>query len=406
MECEQQTFLFSVRHARQQFTRAELLGLVAIGAYLWLLPVETVPDLATLALVAFGLLAVSHRDGLRPRSQPVDYLVILAVIAAAALSALVSADPARSLRFLVYVCLNMCLLLFASSMANRKTVWVIALCMGLFGILHLSALVVWGLIAGVDSAHSLISHTGLATLIVPNDALILGLCLPSLAFLFLDDDLRCHLLGCAVLAIYVTLSIYVGYLLQSKITLLSVLTALLVLAVLRTMHFRNQMFGKHRLTLIGGTFSLLLLLGASAWYLGNQSTTRLSLWSEAGTAHATLSEVLFGAGSNTFLYNPAAVESGFDKGDLVIPWVHNLYLEAYYDQGLFGLLCILALTSIPLLRALEIQDPRVRVMMLASIVTFCFVALFEVTLTRRFYFAFLAVFYGLCMAQTREVKNE
>jgi O-antigen ligase len=96
----------------------------------------------------------------------------------------------------------------------------------------------------------------------------------------------------------------------------------------------------------------------------------------------------------------------FDKGDLVIPWVHNLYLEAWHDQGLMGLLPLIALTLLPMLRALRIEDRNVRTMILASMVTFILVALVEVTLTRRFYFAFLALFYGLALGQTKESRNE
>jgi O-antigen ligase len=115
--------------------------------------------------------------------------------------------------------------------------------------------------------------------------------------------------------------------------------------------------------------------------------------------------VLFGAGPNTFLYNPTAIESEFDKGNLVIPWVHNLYLEAYYDQGMFGLMGILALTIIPLIRAMRIEERSVRAMLVASMVTFCLLALFEITLTRRFYFAFLAIMYGLSKAHTKEAEQ-
>jgi O-antigen ligase len=208
-----------------------------------------------------------------------------------------------------------------------------------------------------------------------------------------------------MLGLYVALSVYISYLLQSKLTLLSVLTVLLVLIAVRVVFKRNHSMEKYRHALIMGTFGLLLSFGAVAWFLGNQSTTRLSLWSEASTAHTTVPEVLFGSGPNTFLYNPFTVESGFDKGELVIPWVHNLYLEAYFDEGMLGLFAILALTVIPLLRAFRIKDKSARALILTSTVTFFLVALFEITLTRRFYFAFLALLYGLSIAQTQEVEN-
>lgn len=405
MKGKRQAVLYSVRNDWKGLTQAELLGVFAIGGYLIFLPLETRPDLATLILVAFGLLAISYQGGLRPRLERMDYLIITAVVAATGLSALFSVEPARGLRFLVYLCLNMFLLLLASAMANRNLVKVLAFIIGGFGVLHLLALLLSSQATGAEGAASLVDYPQMSTLIVPNDALILGLCLPFLAFLLLDDDLRGSLVGYSMLGLYAALSMYVSYQLQSKLTLLSVLTVLLVLTAARILLKWNQRLAKHHLALFTCTFGLLLSLGAVAWYLGNQSTTRLSLWSEASTAHTTVPEVLFGAGPNTFLYNPFTAESGFDKGDLVIPWAHNLYLEAYFDEGLFGLLAILALTVIPVLRAFRIKDNRARALILTSMVTFFLVALFEVTLTRRFYFAFLALLYGLSIAQTQEVEN-
>ena len=139
--------------------------------------------------------------------------------------------------------------------------------------------------------------------------------------------------------------------------------------------------------------SLLLLL-TTAWYLGNQSTTRLGLWSYA-IWKTSAAEVLIGSGPNTFSYNPARVETSFEEGEMVIPWVHNLFLESYSEQGLLGLVGILAMTIIPISRAIKTEDQAMRALIFASALTFCLLALVEITLTRRFYFAYLALLYGL-----------
>jgi hypothetical protein len=272
--------------------------------------------------------------------------------------------------------------------------------------MHLAALLIASHIAGDVSASALVSHARMSTLIVPNDALILGLCLPSFAFIFMDDEYRLNLKAYISLALYLALSVYVSYRLQSKIALLSLVTALLVLSVAKAFTARPAWLREHRPLIVFGTFSLLLLMGATAWFLGNQSTTRLSLWAEASTAHTSLSAVIFGTGPNTFLFNPFSVEWAFDKGNFIIPWVHNLYLEAYSEQGLFGLGAIIMFTLIPIWRAFRIKDSKVRALILATMVTFCLVAMFEVTLTRRFYFALLALLYGLAAAQIQEVSDE
>ena len=54
---------------------------------------------------------------------------------------------------------------------------------------------------------------------------------------------------------------------------------------------------------------------------------------------------------------------------------------------------------------MRIEDRSVRAMLGASMVTFCLLALFEITLTRRFYFAFLAIMYGLSKAHTKEAER-
>ena len=404
MKSEEQLAEYPVRDGLKQLMQPGSLGAAAIVGYIFFLPLDTHPDLATFVLVALGLLAIFFRQSLRPRLERIDYIVILLVIVATGISTLLSVDPARSLRFLVYLCINMFLLLLATSMVSRSMVRVVAGCLALFGLFHLVALLATSQVSGLATASSLIKHLQMATLIVPNDALILGLCLPSFAYFTLNNSVMKPLIPCIAVALYVSFSVYVSYLFQSKLTLLSLAAALLAMAAVWMTFPRAEKLKQHNSTVMISTIGLLLLLSTSAWYLGNQSTTRLSLWSVASTAHTTTSEVLFGAGPNTFLYNPTAIESEFDKGNLVIPWVHNLYLEAYYDQGLFGLIGILALTIIPLTRAMRIEDRSVRAMLMASMITFCLLALFEITLTRRFYFAFLAIMYGLCKAQTKETN--
>lgn len=396
---------YSVFNGLKQFMHAEYLGGAAIVGYAWFLPLETRPDLATLLLLLLGLLAFTSRGGLRPKLLRIDYIVIAMLVITAGISTLLSADPSRSMRFLVYMCLNVFLLLLAASMVSGKTLRLVAGCVGLFGVLHLVALLLASLDSFPATPNALIRYLQMATLIVPNDALILGLCLPSLVFFVFSNDTRKPVFSLIAVVVYGALSVYVSYLLQSKLTLLSLIAALLVLAVAQVKIPGSEKLVKHRNTIPITTLGVLLLLSTAAWYLGNQSTTRLSLWSVAATAHTTTTEVLFGAGPNTFLYNPVAIESDFDKGDLIIPWVHNLYLEAYYDQGLFGLIGILALTTIPLIRALRIKDRSVRAMLMASIITFGLLALFEITLTRRFYFAFLAIMYGLSIAHASEAER-
>lgn len=396
--------LFSSRGAR--FAQVELFAVAAMGGYLAFLPLRTWPDLSTLCLLLLGLLALYSPPGLRPRLGRVDYIVLSFVVCAVACSSVFSEQPYRGMRFLVYVCLNLFLLVMASTVAQRSTLRLVALCIGLIGALHLSLLLISSHALGDASAKWVIDSAGMATLIVPNDALVVGLCLPSLAFAFAYDRNRLRVTGIALVLSYLALGFYASYLLQSKIAALSLGSAALAYLAATTPVFRRQRLPAHRVSVFLGALALMLLTGAAGWYLGNQSTTRLSLWVEAVTSHSSLASVLFGAGPNSFLFNPFSADVGFDHGNFIVPWAHNLYLETYYEQGLFGLSAVTLLTLVPLWRALRIENRDVRALIVATMLTFCLVALFEVTLTRRFYFAMLVIFYGLSAAQSREVSDE
>ena len=381
-----------------------MLAVAATGGYLCFIPFATNPDLATFLLICLGLFAVNQAKALRPNLQHWDYLVITAVLFSASFSALLSPDVFRGLDYIVYLSINLLLLLIASAFQGKGEVKAVALCVGLFGLAHLAILLIASLSPDVSDASSLVYRAGLATLIVPNDALILGLCFPSLAFVLMAKDRPRTTLALVPMAVYAGLAIYACYLLQSKVALLSVLTAIFTMAAARLLlPYRSAL--KPAFT-IGLLVVGILLAGGLAWHLGNQSTVRLSLWIEAAGAHSTLTGILFGAGPNSFVFNPSAAGPLFDNGDLIIPWVHNLYLEAWHDQGLLGLLAVCALTFLPVQRALRIEDRGIRMLILASMATFILAALFEVTLTRRFYFAFLALFYGLAAGQSKESGNE
>jgi hypothetical protein len=384
----------------KKYLQADYLGLIAIVGYVLFLPLKTRPDLATFVLLALGLLAVLSSQGLRPNLARLDYLVISLVLASAGISTVLSVDPARSARFLVYLCLNLFLLLLATSMVSRRRLQIIAVGLGLVGVVHLLVVLASHHLAGPAKPSMMIRELDMATLIVPNDAMILGLCLPSLvmaSFMFRGSR---QVVSWIAVALYILFSAWVSYLLQSKLTLLSLVAPLLVMAAVQASSGSADGTRKSHLTVVIGVFGLVFLLSASAWYFGNQSTTRLSLWTTSVFSHDTTTEMLFGAGPNTFLYDPTFGDSQFDKGDLIVPWVHNAYLEAFYDQGLFGLAGFLALTIIPITRAVKVKDRTIRTLLLASMITFCLLALFEITLTRRFCLAYLAIMYGLARAQT------
>jgi O-antigen ligase len=284
---------------------------------------------------------------------------------------------------------------------SGKSVRIIAACLGFVGITHLLAVLVSNYFANPATPDALIDSIPMTTLIVPNDAIILGLCLPPLAMILSGAGKYKTPVPWIAVSLFILFAGYASYLLQSKLSMLALTAATVVLLTTWPAPGRGDMSKRSRPLVAAGIFGMLLLLSATIWYSGNQSTTRLSLWTSAATSHDTATEVVFGAGSNTFYYDPNHVESDYDKGDYLIPWAHNAYLEAYYEQGLFGLAGILALTVIPIKRASQIQNRTARTLILGSMISFSLLALFEITLTRRFYFAYLAIMYGMARAQSK-----
>jgi len=404
LETDQQTGLFPIPNDWKLGVQAQMLAVAATGGYLCFIPFATSPDLASFLLICLGLFAVNQAKALQPNLQPWDYLVIATVLFSALLSALLSGGVFRGLDYIFYLSINLLVLVIASAFQGRREVKAIALCLGLFGLAHLAVLITASLSPDVNDTSSLVYRAGLTTLVVPNDGLIMGLCFPSLAFVLFAKDRQWTVWALVLMGAYAGLTVYACFLLQSKVALLSVLTAVFATVVVRFL-LPQRSVPKPVFT-ISLLVTGILLASGLAWYLGNQSTVRLSLWIEAAGAHSTIWGFLFGAGPNSFVFNPSVAGPLFDNGDLIIPWAHNLYLDAWHDQGLLGLVVACVLTFLPILRALRIKDRDIRMLILASMATFILVAVFEVTLTRRFYFAFLMLFYGLAAGQPKESGNE
>lgn len=377
-----------------KFTQAESLGLYAIAGYLWFLLIPTKPDLSTFFLVALGLAALLAKNGLRPRLGRMDYPVLSLFVAAACLATVFSDEPARSARYLVYLLSNIFLLALVASITSISRVRVILASLMFLGSLQLLAILISSAVLGPASPEEIIDYQPFVILLVPNDVLIAGLCLPASIVVLWQMNKQWKPASLFIITAYFASAVYASYLLQSKVGMISLLAALLAMAV-GWKGFAQAGQRSGHLALRGiALAAVLILLASGAFYLGNQSTTRLGLWSYAVSQHSA-AEVWVGTGPNTFSYDPTAVETPFEEEGRTIPWTHNLFLESYTEQGLFGLVGILAISVIPVMRAIRIENPALRSFLFASALTFFLLGLLEITLTRRFYFAYLALIYGL-----------
>jgi O-antigen ligase len=355
-------------------------------------------------LVAFGLGAFLSRNGSRPEFERTDFLVIALVIVAATFATAFSDYPARSGRYLVYLCLNIFLLALTASVKSERILKGVVASLALMGLVHLMTLLVSRALSGPSAPEELVARQPLVTLLVPNDALILGLCLPAVAFTMWQTRRRWPAPAIAVLLGYFFLAAYASYLLQSKTALVALLTALLASAAAWSGGVRADLKSGSKAQRGLLIFLAGLLLLASTWWMGNRSDTRLGLWSHA-LRQETVGEVLVGSGPNTFNYDPASIDDPVENGARIIPWAHNVYIEAYSEQGLAGLAGIIAMTLVPIVRSTRIENRRTRTLVFACAITFCLVGLIEITLTRRFCFAYLAIVYGLSCSPAVRVRS-
>jgi hypothetical protein len=304
----------------------------------------------------------------------------------------------------VYLCLNIFLLALTASVKSERILKGVVASLALMGTVHLVTLLVSSTLPGTLMPEDLVARQPLVTLLVPNDALILGLCLPPVAYAMLPAHRRWLALGIAALAGYFLLAVYASYLLQSKTALVALLTALLASAAAWSGLVRADLKPASKaqrslLIFLGG-----MLLLATVWWMGNRSDTRVGLWSYA-LQQETIGEVLVGSGPNTFNYDPASIANPVENGERIIPWVHNVYIEAYSEQGLAGLAGIIAMTLVPIVRSTRIENRRTRALVFACAITFCLVGLIEITLTRRFCFAYLAIVYGLSCSPAVRIRS-
>ena len=367
-------------------------------AYLLFLSLQTWPDFATLSLLALGLFALTGKSRVVPRLGRTDLLAVGLFAVALCLSTLFSEDPGKSLNFLAYAAINVIVLLLAATQTRDMQWWILAACLSLIGIGHLILLVAYGGFPHTMGAEALIRLQPLESLRVPNDALIAGLCLPALAFVLLQINRVSRKLALFAFVAYTAAGVYCSYLLDSKVVLLSVIASLAAVVLVRA---NGRLISSHSVRL---AFFAVIAMGllTSLWFFGNQSTTRLGIWSHALLKTDTIAEVIVGSGPNTFTYDPVLAENQFDEDSRLVPWAHNLYLEAWTEQGLLGVAGILAMTLIPMMRAVKLADDGRRLFLLSSCLVFCLLALVELTLTRRFNFAFMCLLYGLSCVGERE----
>lgn len=252
-----------------------------------------------------------------------------------------------------------------------------------------------------------IADTGSPLLIVPNDAAYLGVIAPfSLALLIAPGRRTEKILAAASLLVVVL----VTGLIQSRVAALALVVSLTAAAA----------FLRPRLALPAAMAILILLATidglrgfplftriVSLWHPSMEQfwDARWPIWTKAWNTF--LEDPILGQGPRTFQYASA--------DGISVNWTHNLYLELLAEQGLAGLLSLgyllatLAWTGAINLRRAREENRALCAAALAATLSFAAAAVFELSLVRQWVavtlFALLGI-TGRLAAQRKGIPEE
>jgi O-antigen ligase len=369
-------------------------------------------DVPLLALALFGLLAAFLDHGIKRSARSPLAIPVLAYLAATGVSILTSEDIGRSVQLSAPL-IPATLLFFLISEHFQGTQHTRLLYITFSAVaLGLACTLLWtAWLTGWTLAHARVSDVASPIFVEANDVTLLALVtLMSLALVCQQHRNAVGILA----AVSIVLGVSVAAILQSRTAILTAVASLMFATALMRSH--------HRLTfsLACGTAVLvpvLLIDALLGWPLVDKlssdwtGTGRISLWRAAWDMF--LDAPLVGHGPHTFVlsYQPYLHNLGLPIPPRTIPWAHNLYLETLAERGIvgFGALTFLLASGVStawkLRRAAASEVRLFGAAALASLVGFCFAAVFELSFLRLWVVIVLFVVLGI-IAQLSLLSEE
>ncbi len=373
---------------------------IGVCGYLLAIVTPVGGNAALVVLSVFGSLAVAAA-GLRRQVARWPLLIpLVGFLACTGLSAMASEDVGRSVRlsapllpaFLLFVLISRGF----RDLRDVRALYV-AECVAALGLATLVIAVAWTNPGA--SASTWVAKTDSPIVIVPNDVTVLAVIAPlSLVLLYRDPRRLVRITA----GLSIALSVGVVLLVRSRVAALTMIGSLACAAALL----------RPRLGLVWGAGSVLLALGVDGLLgfplvakFSHVLDTRIAFWL---VASAMFNDApLLGRGPRTFgVFYHAYLRTlkipdwlPIDHG--VVPWAHNLYLEALAEQGVVGLAALGLVLWVGLRLAWKAraagsgEEARVLgVGALAGLLGFCVAGLFELTLLRLWVVTVLFVFLG------------
>ncbi|MCF8212226.1 MAG: O-antigen ligase family protein [Rhodoferax sp.] len=251
----------------------------------------------------------------------------------------------------------------------------------------------------------LLEHLPTVILVVPNDVLMLAVCLPFLLVMLVAVRRGWQTVGIALAAI-TCLAAMVA--LNSRAALVaSFLGSLVVLFIVGSRRWWHALaLAAAAIIVADGVRGFTLLSKFAQHSLACEP--RLPLWGAA--FRLWLERPFFGQGAHNFagLYRAHIDALGLPecalKDTRLTPWPHNLFLEVLSSQGLFGglfLLTLLVWVGLRLHKLMHVDSPPMRLQaagLLAAWVTFGFAATVELTFFRYWVIVMFITLLGLTVA--------
>jgi O-antigen ligase len=351
-----------------------------------------------LALLAVAALMSSSAGNVRWK-QPIIIAVGLFIVVSL-LSIVTSDDIVRSWRmslmFLPALLIFILLAQYFDKPDLHNLCWILT-----FVVLGFSIALLWIILCNPEQVPSVwVKSLGSPVLLVPNDIIFIALLMPFSVVLLLQKTKPVPA-ATALIGLSIFLGFLTIFLLQSRVALIAELVAIIVMAV--------ALKPKYTVLLGGGIISFLLLIdGLMGFPLiakhGFVVDTRFSLWLAAWRMF--LDAPFLGHGPHTFVLFYQAylqtIPTWLQPIDhRLTPWPHNLYLELLSEQGIVGLVAFIALLVtlfFTLWHRLKIRSDNVGIYAsctLASLISYCISAAFELTFLRQWVVVMLFLLSGI-----------
>jgi hypothetical protein len=284
---------------------------------------------------------------------------------------------------------------------------------------------VWGLIVSsyllsiayhnehqVATAWIKLSH--LSFLKVPNDIIFLSLLTPC-SFTFLNGSHPKLIRAIALLSLVLTISVIVRY--QSRLALASFFLSISLMSLFTT--YRLQTVSSFFIKFLAialivdaltGFHLLIKIYTLEAW------NTRIPLSLAAFYLFLDSPFIGHGLGSYLALYQHSLHQQGLlhllTADARITPWAHNLYFEVLAEQGLLGFLTLLLLlygslrTIFSVIKLLEIWLQPYAIAIFVSLLNFCLVAVFELSLWRQWVLIWLFILLAITVRMKAIVSDK